>query len=93
MQAGDPNTQDSLWYVVHTLTFLARVLPTSRKNSLLVQLFFHRNKSEGAPGFTISKPDQKPVLTSFDENRENRKNRLVFGTKFKIQILVRKPKT
>jgi hypothetical protein len=41
---------------------------------------------ESLVGFTISKPDQKPVLTGFDENRENKKTLSVFNTKFKFQI-------
>jgi hypothetical protein len=42
------------------------------------------------PGFTISKPDQKPVLTGFDGNRENQKKQSVFGTQFEFQILKKK---
>jgi hypothetical protein len=41
------------------------------------------------PGFTISKPDRKPVLTGFDGNRENQKT-VGFDTQFEFQILKKK---
>jgi hypothetical protein len=43
-------------------------------------------------GVTISISVRKLILTGFDETRKNQKNRLVFGTKFKYQILGGKPK-
>jgi hypothetical protein len=43
-------------------------------------------------GVTISISVRKLILTCFDETRKNKKNRLVFGTKFKYQILGGKPK-